>query len=234
MTECCAYWYTGQMHTVIIGGSRGIGWELAVLYAKQGVLVTVTGRKEPDQPEPGIIFRELSLSDADYIGKIKRLIAAEPHIDRFVYAPGYFQEGRVTDFSDAEIREMIQVCGSGFIFAARDILLKQHELAECVVITSTSQWTARELEPIYNFAKAGVAHFAASLSLDKRVGKLLTAGPAGTKTAFHAGRSSVDMSTYNDPAWVARQIYDHLQGDFDYKFIKLLRDPAKVEVAEVR
>ncbi len=88
----------------------------------------------------------------------------------------------------------------------------------------------KTLEPIYNFAKAGVAHFAHALSLDERIKKIMVAGPTGTKTAFHNGRD-VDMSTYHSPVWVARQIFDYSQSEYNFKFIKILRDPAKVEVA---
>lgn len=222
------------MNTLIIGGSRGIGWELAKIYAAEGATVTVTGRKHPDEKNAAIIFRELDLSSADYADSIRECIKEVGRIERFIYSPGYFQEGRITDLSEEEILDMVQVCGTGCILAARDILLGQDNLPECIIVTSSSQWTPRELEPIYNFAKAGVGHFAAALSLDARVGKLLVAGPTGTKTAFHANREGVDMSTYHDPAWVAKQIYDHVKDNFEYKFIKILRDPAKVEVSETR
>ena len=221
------------MHTLVIGGSRGIGWELGKLYTKDGT-VTVTGRKRPDQSHPGVEFHELNLSQQDYANRIQKLIDQEPPIGRLVYAPGYFQEGRITDLSETEIQDMVQVCGTGCIFAVRDILLKQGELRECIVITSSSQWVPRELEPVYNFAKAGVGHFANGLSLDKRVAKVLVAGPTGTKTAFHAGREGVDMSTFHTAEWVAEQIQQHATGNYRYKFIKILRDPASVEVAELR
>lgn len=219
------------MHTLIIGGSRGIGWELAKIYATKGDQVTVTGRKQPDQPISQITFNQLDLSSANFIQDIEELIADIAEIDRLVFSPGFYQEGTITDLREDQITDMIQVCGSSFIFIARAILRKQQGLNECTVITSSSQWTPRKLEPIYNFAKAGVAHFAHALSLDERVKKTLVAGPTGTKTAFHAGRD-VDMSTYHEPEWVARQIYDHSQDSYRYKFIKILRDPATVEVAE--
>lgn len=219
------------MHTLIIGGSRGIGWELAKMYVADGDRVTVTGRKQPDELCDGITFAELNLSGADYTHRIGSFIAKADAIDRLVFSPGFYQEGTVTDLAEDAIEDMIQVCGSSFIFIARAVLKKQGVLDECVVITSSSQWTPRKLEPIYNFAKAGLAHFAHALSLDERVKKVLVAGPTGTKTAFHNGRQ-VDMSTYHEPEWVAQQIFDHSKDDYSYKFIKILRDPASVEIAE--
>lgn len=217
------------MKVLIIGGSRGIGWELAKLHTGAGDMVTVTGRKQPDEQSEEIKFETLDLSTEKYIGDIESLVKKTGKIDRLVFSTGYYQEGTVTDLSPEQILEMIQVCGTALIFAARSILNNQDELNECLVITSSSQWTPRKLEPIYNFAKAGLGHFAHALSLDERVNEVLVAGPTGTKTAFHAGRG-VNMSTYHKPEWVAQQIYNHSKDDYSYKFIKILRDPAKVEV----
>ena len=220
------------MHTLIIGGSRGIGWELAKMYVGEGDEVTVTGRKQPEQPVKQISFKELDLSKSSYINDIDDFVASVAEVDRLIFSPGYYQEGTITDLEEKAILDMIQVCGVSFIFIARAILEKQGSLDECVVITSSSQWTPRKLEPIYNFTKAGVGHFAHALSLDERIKKMLVAGPTGTKTAFHSGREGVDMSTYHEPEWVAQQIFNHLQADYRYKFIKILRDPASVEVAK--
>lgn len=220
------------MNVLIIGGSRGIGWELAKLYALAGDVVTVTGRKQSDEQIDEVAFEKLDLSSESYIADTESLIKRKGKIDRLVFAPGYYQEGTITDLSSVQILDMIQVCGTAFIFAVRSVLNNQEELNECIVITSSSQWTPRKLEPIYNFAKAGLGHFAHALSQDERVKKLLVAGPTGTKTGFHKSRD-VDMSTYHEPEWVAQQIYDHSEGEYSYKFIKILRDPAEVEVSAI-
>lgn len=220
------------MNTLIVGGSRGIGWELAKLYALDGDSVTVTGRKQPDQNIDRILFENLNLSTDNYIEDIESLIQKLQKIDRLVFAAGYYQEGTITDLPTEEITDMVQVCGTAFIIATRSVLNNQAELNECVVITSTSQWIPRKFEPIYNFVKAGLGHFAHALSADERVKKLLVAGPTGTKTDFHKNRN-VDMSTYHEPGWVAKQIHDYSKGDYNYKFIKILRDPAEVEVDSV-
>ncbi len=218
------------MLTLIVGGSRGIGWELANIYAQKGDSVIVTGRKQPENPADSVTFLPLDLSTRTYVQDIEDIISSTDRIDRLVYAPGFYQEGTITDLTEEQILDMVQVCGTGFIFTSRAILNKQGELTECIVITSSSQWTPRKLEPVYNFAKAGVAHYAHALSLDERINKIMVAGPTGTKTAFH-NRRDVDMSTYHSPEWVARQIFNYSQDEYNFKLIKILRDPAKVEVA---
>lgn len=50
------------MHTLIIGGSRGIGWELAKIYSANCDQVTVTGRKQPDLFNDQITFIGINLS----------------------------------------------------------------------------------------------------------------------------------------------------------------------------
>ena len=76
--------------------------------------------------------------------------------------------------------------------------------------------------------------FANSLSLDSQVGKVLVAAPAGMKTSFWR-ETTKDTSDMLDPKWVAEQIVkSYNDGQFDYKFIKILRNPPRVEVADAR
>jgi hypothetical protein len=72
-----------------------------------------------------------------------------------------------------------------------------------------------------------------SLSLDDRLGKVLVAGPAGMNTRFWE-KSPRGASTMLDPSWVAKQVIKHLTGRFKYKFIRILRNPSRVEVVEKR
>ncbi len=72
-----------------------------------------------------------------------------------------------------------------------------------------------------------------SVSFDERVGKVLVAGPAGMNTRFWE-KNPRDMSNMLDPKWVAEQILDQYSGNFKYKFARILRGPARVEVVETR
>jgi len=219
------------MNTLIVGGSSGLGLALAKEFADAGDNVIVTGRHKPDVDF--VKFEKLDLS-ASPAPLITELVAKLPNIDRLVYSAGFYQDGLVTDLSNEQIEEMINVAGTGLIYFMRELLNKQAKLPELITITSTSQWTPRRLEPIYNFAKAGIGHFSNAMAEDGRIGKVLVAGPSGMRTKFWDGVARDDLDKMLDKEWVAQQILKALPGDYKYKFIKLLRQPARVEEADKR
>jgi short-subunit dehydrogenase len=111
---------------------------------------------------------------------------------------------------------MINVGGRGLIYLMKSLLKKQNDLEELITITSTSHWTPRKLEPIYNFVKAGAGHFSNSMAEDGRVGKVLVAGPAGMNTEFWDGVERNDLDTMLDPKWVAEQIMELHKDNYGY------------------
>jgi NAD(P)-dependent dehydrogenase (short-subunit alcohol dehydrogenase family) len=220
-----------MMNTLIVGGSSGLGLALAKEFANQGNEVIVTGRTKPDVDFVKFEKLDLSLKPA---AAIKKMVSGLPKVNRLVYSAGFYQDGRVTDLSEEQIEEMLNVAGTGLIFFMRELLLKQDSLDELITITSTSQWTPRKKEPIYNFAKAGTGMFSNAMAEDGRVGKVLVAGPSGMRTKFWDGVERNDLDKMLDKEWVSQQIVKSLEGTFKYKFIKLLRQPARVEVADER
>jgi short-subunit dehydrogenase len=189
----------------------------------------------PDSPN--LQFHPLDLSNADKLpGAIDTLLNDLPNIDLLVYAAGFFQEGKITDLSAKQVDEMLSVGLTGAIYVTRQLLVKQHELPEFIAITSTSQWTPRLYEPVYTAAKAGLAAYANSLSLDPTVQKTLVAGPAGMATNFwkDADQTAHDTSTMLSSDWVADAILEQRQMEYSYKFVRILREPARVEVGETR
>ncbi len=220
------------MDALIIGGSSGLGLELAKQLQSNGYTTHVTGRKDPKAN--GIIFHKLDLAGTTMVQKLEKLITSLPKLDLLVHAAGFYQEGRLTDLSDEQIEEMLNVGGRSLIYAMRSILKKQGELAELMVVTSTSQWIPRQIEPIYNFIKAGGGHFANAMAEDGRVGKVLVAGPAGMRTAFWRNDPGRDKSEMLEPSWVAEQMLTIGRRPYKYKYIRILRQPARIEEIEER
>jgi short-subunit dehydrogenase len=220
------------MRTLIIGGSGGLGVELAKQCQRRGDEVIVTGRKNPGLD--GISFQKFSLDVGDKLAEeVEQFVDPLPQIDRLIYAAGFYQEGSITELEPGSIRRMLDVVMNGAVWFVRELLKNQGQLAECIAITSTAQDTPRRDESVYSAAKAGLAQFANSISLDERVGKVLVAAPGGMKTSFWQ-MTKHDTSTYNDPTWVAAQIIDALDVEFRYAYVRILRNPPRTEVVETR
>lgn len=216
---------------LIVGGTKGLGFSLADRLARDGNEVIVTGREDPKQEH--LRFYPLDLSNQPSEA-ITQMVTDLPHIDLLVYAAGFYQEGRVTDLAIPQIDEMLNVGAAGAVYLTRELLLRQGELEGFIGVTSTSQWTPREFEPVYTLVKAGLGAYANSLALDPRVQKTLVVGPAGMKTHFWEGTEK-DTSGMLNPDWVAEQILALFNaGNFCYKFARILREPPRVEIVETR
>lgn len=220
------------MTTLIVGGSSGLGLAMAKEFADNRDKVIVTGRHNPKVTF--VEFKKLDLAQSKLPPAIESFVAVQPKIDRLIYAAGFYQEGRVTDLSSEQIESMVQVAGTGLIYFVRALLKKQGKLTELITITSTSQWTPRQKEPIYNFAKAGIGHFSNAIAEDGRVEHVLVAAPSGMRTEFWDGVEHAEWDKFLDKEWVAQQIVKARKGKYKYKFIKILREPARVEIAETR
>ena len=218
-------------NALIVGGTSGLGLALAQQMSSEGVHVMVTGRRSPQIQ--GISFRYLSLSPHANISKsFDEFVATLPHIDFFVYAAGFYQQGEIQDLQDEHIAEMNMVGLEAPQMLLARILRKQEDLHWFISITSTSQWTPRRDEPVYAGSKAGLAHFAHSVAEGDRVTNVMVVGPAGMATDFWRDKPGKDMSVMLDPDWVAKQIIDHMGACIKYMYIQILREPARVKIVE--
>jgi NAD(P)-dependent dehydrogenase (short-subunit alcohol dehydrogenase family) len=217
------------MATLVIGGTSGLGLEIAKRLIKDGD-VYITGRRDPKQH--GLHFDALDLSAPELSARVAALINRLPEVTTLVYAAGYYQEGRVTDLDEAQIEDMLSVGTRGLVYTVRAVLAKQGKLDTLITITSTSQWTPRQKEPIYNLVKAGAAHFSHAMAEDGRVSKVLVTGPGGMNTPFWRNAARGDAHTLLDPIWVADQVMELQAGDYGYRFAKIMRNPARVEIIE--
>ncbi|MBI4237203.1 MAG: SDR family oxidoreductase [Deltaproteobacteria bacterium] len=218
------------MEALIIGGSSGLGLELAHILAKD-YHVTITGRQNPGTA--AATFYRLDLAKPTLGTRLDQLLRAVPRVDLLVYAAGFYQEGRISELSDVALTTMQRVGLLAPALLLQRLLQRQVDLPGFIAITSTSQWTPRRLEPIYTAAKAGLGMLANSVALDERVGRVLVAGPSGMQTPFWA-QSRRDVTGMLDPRWVAEQILTLYSAPFDYQCARILRDPARIEVLETR
>lgn len=216
-------------NVLIVGGTSGLGLELAKLYRDAGMAVYVTGRRLPQEDELNFLYLNLSGKSYDLPSKIWSITRMTPPIDIFVYAAGFYQEGRISDLHTNDIENMMAVGLTAPTIFLREILKEQDDLKGFIAVTSTSQWTPRLLEPVYTAVKAGLAALAHSVSLDERVQQVLVAGPAAMATRFwdEDGRDTTAML---DPTWVAEQIVTEYTRGESYREVAILRDPARIEL----
>lgn len=217
---------------LIVGGTSGLGLELAKIYSSLGHTVFIVGRKNPNIAN--VKFINFSITDNlnETIYQIDNLLSQIEKINTVIYTTGFYQEGRIDTLSDSQISEMVNV---GLLAPALIIQrLKNNpgKPLKVILITSSSQYTPRELEPIYASVKAGLGMLGASLSLDLGIGKVLVVAPSGIKTPFWD--KNKDITEFLDPKWVAEQIVELSSGSFKYRYAKILRNPTKVEIIETR
>ncbi|MBM3208911.1 SDR family oxidoreductase [Candidatus Shapirobacteria bacterium] len=220
---------------LIFGGSSGLGLELGKLLATRDNTVYVTGRREPKDQPLRFVYLDVDQYTDQLSEKIdKALSNIQGSLDLLVLAAGFYQEGTISQLSDADIRKMINVGLTAPIVILNKVLNRQERLPGVIAITSTSQWTPRTYEPVYTAVKAGLGMLANSVSLDPQVGKVLVAGPAGMKTNFWLNTEK-DTTTMLDPRWVAERIIElYSDGAFKYKYARILREPPRVEMVEER
>ena len=220
------------MHTLIVGGTSGLGLELAKHFSDKGQ-VTVVGRHDPE--ESTLTFRHLDLTIPKFSVDSGVLIDELSKIDTFIYAAGFYQEGRIDELALADIERMERIGLFAPAWMLNRILTTQNELSGFIAITSTSQFKPRLLEPMYAATKAGLAMLAKCVAEDERVGRTLVAAPAGMDTSFW-DKTDKDTRDWLDPTWVAEEIAtafaDRLEDQFRFKEIHFNRGSREVEIFE--
>ena len=217
---------------LIVGGTSGLGLKLAEMYAILGHTVFVTGRKNPQQSNLNFVPFSIDENSGKLIEEIDQLITKLPKINTLIYTAGFYQGGRIDTLNDKQILEMINIGLTAPALLIHRLKNNPGKPLKVMLVTSSSQYTPREQEPIYSAVKAGLGMLGSSLALDPEIGKVLVVAPSGMKTQFW--NMERDVSAYLDPKWVAEQIIELSSGPFKYKYAKILRYPRKVEIIETR
>lgn len=214
--------------TLIIGGSSGLGLELAKRITARGFPVICTGTRKQAAIPHGARYHQLELHDIRRVPeRIDRILARYAHVHHLIYAAGFEQQLPIDELDWGRLTEMAAVGILAPEYLMHRLLKRKRQLEGFIAITSTSQWVPRANEPAYAAAKAALGHFAASVALDSRMKKTLVVGVAGMRTDFWRNQPDKNTSAMLDPAWVADRICEHYDEQFTYRFIKVLSGNAQ-------
>lgn len=200
------------MH-IILGGTSGLGWEMAEQLRRAGKSVLVLG-KTHDAARHGEglaldVYYPESVQEA--IHQLQRRLGDEM-IEQFVWATGYGWRGHFEDQSDARAMAEVNFAGAlPLVQWAWTRMIRQSATATLTIIGSTSSIKARSDEAVYVATKHAQAGLARSLGLQAseqhlpvRVALFL---PGAMKTPFWDNRPHPsDYSYFNDPVKVAEHI----------------------------
>lgn len=162
---------------------------------------------------------------------IDRVLECFDPVHTLVYAAGFLQRGHIDELEDNDLGAMVNVGLLAPMLLIQRLKRRSDFPLKIILITSSSQYTPRELEPAYCATKSGLGMLGASLVRDQSLGKVLVVAPSGIRTSFW-DNTYEDTKTMLDPIWVANQIVELSSGSFKYKYAKLLRNPERVEVVE--
>jgi len=202
------------------------------MYGALGHTVFITGRKDPHTPDLRFLYLPIDHDADDWIKRINSVLAEVEKINTLIYVAGYYQEGPIDRLSDQQILAMIHVGLTAPALLVQRLKNNPGKPLKIMLITSSSQYTPRQLEPVYTAVKSGLGMLGASLSLDPAIGKVLVVAPSGMKTPFWD--KTKDTTGFLDPHWTAGKIIELSGGPFKYRFAKILRSPERVEIVETR
>lgn len=137
-------------HTLIIGGTRGIGRAVARAFAAEGHQVTAIGRSPPEEADrvgESVTYRAVDVSDE---AAVSAMIGALSPVDNVVFLQRYRGDGDAWSGEQriglSATRQVIE------ILAARDVPPRS-----CVVVTSVAGECIADNQPAgYHAAKAGM------------------------------------------------------------------------------
>ncbi|MDH2424604.1 SDR family oxidoreductase [Sphaerisporangium sp. TRM90804] len=188
---------TGKV-AVITGASSGIGEAAARTLHGAGASVVVAARREQRLKE---LCQELGPARADWMdvdirdpADARRLMGAAVErfgrIDALIANAGIGAYGGILDYSDAEVRQLIDTNLTGTIWCVRAAVPLLPSEGDIVLVSSVAGLRGRKDEAVYAATKHGVTGLAGSLDreLRERGIRVTALCPGAVATEFALGR----------------------------------------------
>ncbi|MBT2695370.1 SDR family NAD(P)-dependent oxidoreductase [Bacillus sp. ISL-55] len=212
---------------IVTGAGTGLGKELALLLAKQGYHLILTGRTEDtlkkiqnqiQQTGGSATDLVLDLRNLEDIKEKALLISKKYEIYGLVNNAGLGYFGPFSEISDKEIEEMFQTNVFGTIQMTKAILpyLELNNDGLVVNIVSTAGLRGKKNEAVYCSSKFAVRGFTESLQKEYEGSgiRFVAAYMGGMNTPFWEESDHVaDPSRLRSPAEVAKIIIENLDKD---------------------
>lgn len=207
-------------HAIIIGGTSGLGRQIAIQCLQRGITPIILGRnvaRVPSDPElAGAHVFELDLTNTHtFYVLVPRLFSMimGMRITHIFWVAGTPQRKPFLEESSLELVQLIAVHLQGPVILLKVLfeeLIRRHQPIHLAVVSSTSAIKQRTGEEAYCMVQAGKAMFASQIAgtlRNKLPGSEVTLFmPGGMDTPFWTGDDRMTGVKLMDPAVVARII----------------------------
>ncbi|MEE9335992.1 MAG: SDR family oxidoreductase [Granulosicoccaceae bacterium] len=152
-----------KKNILIIGGTSGVGLELARHYVSDGHTVCITGRQNPELQGAQFERFDISPDSEKLVRDIDKLLNQFQGVKTLIYSAGFRQRGHIDELTDAGILQMMNTGLTAPTLLVRRLNNRLESPLKVMLITSKSQYQAHEYDPVYAAVKAGLAMFGESL-----------------------------------------------------------------------
>ena len=161
-----------KKNILIVGGSSGVGLELARHYACEGHCVTLTGRIAPGCV--GVQFHALSITDdvAGLTAQLNELVTRVGDVQTLIYCAGFLQRGSIAMLEDAALSQMTNVGLLAPMMLIQRLVRQASGPLKLMLVTSSSQYKPQPEMPAYCATKAGLGMLGAALVRGEGIGKV--------------------------------------------------------------
>lgn len=219
-----------MVHSIILGGTKGLGLALAQESSLRDVPPVIFGRTAKDDsvkqelPQDAIC-QELDLTDEK---SISRVDTSSLNTKYFFWVSGVFLKKRLAETSLYEIDRMIAIHLSGPLKFIQKFHKAQEAPYHFITIASCSSWRLREDEAIYCSLKSAKAtftrNFAVEMTRDLPGSKVTLINPGGLNTPNFWKETQQNTSGFLDPNKIAALIWDKIQmQSTDFLELQILR-----------
>jgi 3-oxoacyl-[acyl-carrier protein] reductase len=190
---------------VVTGASSGVGRATAVELHRLGASVVLGARRggqlkkvASELDDPGrVAWLETDVCSPEDVRELMKLANRTfQAIDVLVVNAGVGAYGGILDYSDAEVRELIDTNLTGAIWSVRSALPHMREPGDVVIISSVAGLRGRADEAVYAATKHGLVGLAGSLDRELRPRgirvSVLCPGAVASEFAIGRGRRHGD------------------------------------------